>query len=320
MRAARVVAISNLARWVSALFVGLVVVAFTTNASAEVRLCLEVKTDRDDKVGFEKLVRSELGRHPSHRASAEGCESRLAVELFHLGATRYLTVRIDGEIPQRYPVASDPELLARLGDGISKALGNDPAYLSEDPERMSSGERAVRSVLIRGNNSYRLSLFETVARTDTGAAFAPGAAFELFRGADHFAVFARTALAGNPMAIHGSERALRLLGQVDAGVTYEASSRASTSGYAGLGAGLTLLKFEGRVDENDPSSVDRVNALGATLQVRLGVRFLRLYDFDCDAFLIGALPLFATKNPDALLFGEDGTYTPFLQAGVGFGF
>jgi hypothetical protein len=309
-----------LARSGAAFLVGSFALVWAATARAEVSLCLEVKSDRDDKAAFEKLVRSELGRHPSHRASASDCESRLLVELFHLGGTRYLTVRIDGEIPLRYPVAGDAELEARLVDGVSRALGNDPAYLTEDPERLSSGERAVRSVLVRGNNVYRLSLFETMARTDTGAAFAPGAAFELSRGADHFSVFARTAVAGNPTQISGSERALRLLGQVDAGVTYEASSRASTSGYAGLGAGLTLLRFEGRVEESDPSSVERVNALGATLEARAGVRFLRMYDFDCDAFLIAAFPLFATKNPDALLFGESGIYTPFLQLGLGVGF
>lgn len=293
---------------------------FALGARAEVALCLEVNGDRDDKPGFEKLVRSELGRHPSHRLSASDCESRLSVELFRLAGTRYLTLRIDGEIPVRYPVANDADLEARLSEGISKVLGNDPAYLVEDPSRLSSGERAVRSVLVRGNNSYRLSLFETVARTDTGAAFAPGAAFELARGADHFAVFARTALAGNPAQIHGSERALRLLGQVNAGVIYEASTRAATSAYGGLGAGLTLLRFEGRVEPSDPDSLDRVDVLGATVEARVGVRFLRLYDFDCDAFLIAALPLFATKNPDALLFGEDGAYTPFAQIGLGVGF
>jgi hypothetical protein len=307
-------------RWAAALLVAFAVLAKAETARAEVLICLDVKSDRDDQAAFEKLVRSELARHPSHRASASGCESRLSVELFHLGNTRYLTVRIDGEIPMRYPVASDAELENRLGDGVSRALGNDPAYLAENPERMSGGERALRSVLVRGNNTFRLSLFQTVARTDTGAAFAPGLAFELSRGADHFAVFARTAVAGNLSAIHGSERALRLLGQVDAGVTYEASARAATSGYLGLGAGLTLLRFEGRVDENDPDSLDRVDVAGATLEARFGVRFFRMYDFDCDAFLITALPLFATKNPDALLFGESGIYTPFVQLGLGVGF
>lgn len=307
-------------RWAAGLCAALATSMFAPGVQAAVALCLEVKSDRGHESGFDKLVRSELGRHPSHRLSASDCESRLLVELFQLGGSRYLTLRIDGEIPLRYAVASDAELELRLAEGVSKVLGSDPAYLVEDPSRLSGTERAVRSVLVRGNNSYRLSLFETVARTDTGAAFAPGAAFELSRGADHFAIFARTALAGNPARIHGSERALRLLGQVNAGVTYEASARAATSAYGGLGAGLTLLRFEGRVEASDPDSLDRVDALGATLEARVGVRFLRLYDFDCDAFLIAALPLFATKNPDALLFGEDGAYTPFVQLGLGVGF
>jgi hypothetical protein len=315
VRSARVLALA-----LRALAVCLVSCLYCAPALAEVALCLEVKSDRDDGPAFEKLVRSELGRHRSHRLSASACDSRLSAELFHLGGTRYLTVRVEGEIPIRYQVSSDAELDARLVDAVSRALGNDPAYLAEDPSRLSAGERALRSVLVRGQNSYRLALFETVVRTDTGAAFAPGAAFELFRGADRFAVFARAALGGDLTRIHGSERALRLLTQVNAGLTYDASARAPTSAYAGLGAGLTLLRFEGRVDAENPDSVDRVNALGATLELRGGVRFLRLYDFECDAFLIAALPLFATKNPDSLLFGEKGIYTPFLQVGLGVGF
>ena len=306
--------------WLHALALCMLCCLYAAPAMAEVSLCLDVKSDRDDGPGFEKLVRSELGRHPSHRLSASTCDSRLSAELFHLGGTRYLTVRVDGEIPLRYPVASDTELEARLVDAVSRALGNDPAYLAEDPGRLSAGERALRSVLVRGQNSYRLALFETVVRTDTGAAFAPGAAFELWRGADRFGVFARAAMGGDLTRIHGSERALRLLGQVNAGLTYEAAARAATSAYAGLGAGLTLLRFEGRVDADSADSLDRVNALGATLEIRGGVRFFRLYDFDCDAFMIAALPLFATKNPDALLFGEKGIYTPFLQLGLGVGF
>ncbi len=291
-------------------------------AAATVSLCLTVKDENGAELAaFEKLVRSEVGRHPSHAlATGTNCDSRLLIELFRLGDSRYLTLRIDAEIPVRYAVGSDAELEARLVDGVSRTLASDPSYLLEDPSRLSSGERALRSILVRGNNSYRLALFETLARTDTGAAFAPGAAFELMRGADHFSVLARFAVASQPGAVVGSERALRLLGQVSAGVLYEASRRASTSGYAGLGVGVSLLRFEGRVDAADPHTLDSVSSVGATLEARLGVRFLRLYDFDCDAFVIGALPLFATKNPDALLFGEKGVYTPFVQAGLGIGF
>lgn len=289
-------------------------------ARAEVRLCLEVKSDRDDRAAFEKLVRSEIARHTSHRLSDGACESRLLAELFYVGGVRYLTLRIDSEIPVRYTLKDDGELEPRLADGLGRVLGSDPSYVAQDPARLTTPERAARSVLIRGNNSYRLALLETVVRTDTGAAFAPGLAFELTRGADHFAVFARAALSGLPGEVRGDDRALRLLGQVEAGLNYETSARAATSAYFGAGAGVGFLRFEGRVDPADEASLEDVNAIGATLQARAGLRLFRTYDFDCDVFAIGALPLFASKNPDGLLFGEDGVYTPFVQLGLGVGF
>jgi hypothetical protein len=292
---------------------------FPTAARAEVSLCLQVKSDADDARGFDKLVRSEIARHPSHRLRAD-CESRLSAELFHLGATRYLTVRIDGEIPVRYAIADDAALELRLSDAISRVLRSDPAYLVEDPSRLSGTERLARSVLVRGHNRYRLALFETIVRTDTGSAFAPGFALEFARGADHVQVSARAGLAGSWSGVAGGERALRLLADFDVGFNYELSPRADTSAYAGLAAGLAMLRFEGRVEPGDATTLDRMSAIGGLLEFRVGARFFRLYDFDCDVFAIGALPLFATKDPDAQLFGDSGIYTPFAELGLAVGF
>ncbi|MFZ5895739.1 MAG: hypothetical protein ACOY0T_32075 [Myxococcota bacterium] len=284
-------------------------------------LCLEVKTDVvANQAGFEKLVRSELARHPSHHVVEASCDSRLLVELFELGKSRFLTVRIDGEIPLRYTLSSERELEVRLAEGISRVLRNDPAYLAEAPTRLSSGERAVRAVLVHGVNNYRLAFFEAIARTDTGMAFAPGVGFELARSGGHFGIFVRTALAYSPPGVRGDQRSLNLLGQAEAGLTYEWWPRRGWTPYAGLSAGALALRFEGRVDPRDPNSQDGVMTTGAMLGARVGVRLLRLYDFDCDAFATLVAPLFATRNPDAELFGERGVYTPLAQLGLGVGF
>jgi hypothetical protein len=301
-------------------FAAAIALAWAGSARAAVSLCLEVKAAPSEVAAFDKLVRSELMRHPSHVLSNTACDSRLLVELFQLGKSRFLTVRIDGEIPLRYSLATEQELETRLTEGVSRVLGNDPAYLAEDPSRLSSGERAVRAVLVHGSNNYRLAFFETLARTDTGVAFAPGLAFELARGAGHFSIFARVGVAYSPRAVRGEERSLNLLGQGEAGVLYEWSPRASTSVYAGASAGALVLRFEGLVDPQDARSLDSVATTGAMLSLRAGVRFLRIYDFDCDVFGAVVAPLFATRNPDAELFGEKGTYTPLAQLGLGVGF
>ena len=305
-------------RWLRLLLCCFAVVLGAAPARAAVGLCLAVRSEGEQRAGFEELVRSEVARHRSHELSAR-CETRLLVELFHVASTRYLKVRVDGEIPIRNAVNEDAALEARLKDAISRALHSDPAYLAEDPSRLSSGERTLNS-LVHGHNSYRISLFEAVVRTDTGGAFAPGVGFELARGANQVQVWARSSLAGSWSGVAGSQRALRLLGGLDAGLNYELSPRAAASGYAGLGAGLVVLRFEGRLDPEDAATLDRLNTVGAVLELRLGARFFRLYDFDCDVFALGALPLFATKNPDAQLFGDGGVYTPFAQLGVAVGF
>lgn len=289
-------------------------------ARAAVALCVDVKAGLAEQAGFEKLLRSELGRHPSHRVVATGCDSHLQAELFWLGKARYLTLRIDQEVPLRYALQSERDLDARLAEGVSRVLNSDPAYLAEDPSRLSAGERATRAVLVHGSNSYRLAFFEAAARTDTGLAFAPGLGFEVARGSGHYAVFARTAVAYNFPRVRDDQRALNVLGQAEVGALYELSPRAPTSAYVGLGAGALVLRFAGRVDPAEPKSIDNVTTTGAMLSARIGVRFLRIYDFDLDAFAAFVAPLFASKNPDSELFGAGGAYTPIAQFGLGVGF
>lgn len=302
------------------LVVALACLFAATQAHASVTLCVQIEAAAPERAGLDKLVRSELGRHPSHRLSQADCDSHLAVELFWLGKTRYLTLRIDQEVPLRYSLPNDRELEVRLAEGISRVLNSDPAYLAEDPSRLSAGERALRAVLVHGRNSYRLAFFEGVARTDTGFAFAPGLAFEVARGAGHYAVFARTALGYNSPRVRGDERALNVLGQAEVGAIYEFSPRAATSGYVGLSGGALLLRFAGRLDPNDATSAERFTTTGAMLSARAGVRLLRMYDFDCDVFATFVAPLFASKNPDSKLFGEGGVYTPLAQLGLAVGF
>ncbi|MGC4092958.1 MAG: hypothetical protein QM756_34745 [Polyangiaceae bacterium] len=55
---------------------------WSLGAHAAVSTCLDVQAEPSDLAGFEKLVRSELARHPSHTLTTKDCDSRLSVELF----------------------------------------------------------------------------------------------------------------------------------------------------------------------------------------------------------------------------------------------
>jgi hypothetical protein len=300
--------------------IGVTSLLFGGDALAAVKLCVTVHADAADQVGFEKLVRSEVGKHPSHQIVEKDCESNLIVESFMTAGSRFLTVQLDGEVPERATIAKSEELPGKLADSVSLVLGNDPMHLAEDPAQFGGMQRAAHSVLVRGLNTYRLELFETMMRTDKNIAFAPGFALGMARGADQWQVHARLHLSGWPQAVEEQGRALRVSAGMDVGALYETSRKAMTSAYFGAGAGLVLLRLEGLVDPKNPSTAQAVDDIGATLNLRAGVRFLRFFDFDADAFVQANFPLFATHETDDPLFGEKGVYTPYLQVGVGVGF
>ena len=287
-------------------------------AFASVPLCLRVTDSTNPTSGLEKLTRSEVSKHPSHTLVDDHCASRLVVELFNTGSVRYLSIGIEGEVPTRYALDQDKDIERRLTEGISISLGNDPEHLMANGEG-SGLERMRQSILEKGKNTYRIEAFETWARTDSGSAFAPGIGFGVHRGADHWQVYARTYFSYSPSSVAKSDRVLRLSSGLDLGLNYEFSRRALTSPYVGAGVGVGFLRFEGLDRASDPTSGDHVETLGVLSNVRVGVRTLRFFDFDADVFVAGYLPLFKTQRIDSDLFGENGTYTPFLQLGVGVG-
>lgn len=293
---------------------------FVRVAEATVELCVDTRTEAADSEGWRKLVLSEVQRHPSHRVADSNCQSRLVVELFSASGARYLTVQLDGEVPDRANITKDSEIAPRLSESIAQVLGNDPMHLSEDPSKWSAMERASRNVMMRGMNTYRLELFEVMARTDHNLTFAPGIGIGFARGAGQWQVSARLHLAGDTSGISGQERALRLSTGMDLGIIWEASRRATTSGYLGAGAGLSVVRFAGLLDPNDKNTMTDVHRWLPVVNLRAGLRFLRIYDFDADAFVQASLPVLPTRQIDDLMWGDDGIWTPMLEVGVGVGF
>lgn len=303
-----------------ALCAWVILLAAANSAHGAVRLCVETRTEVKEAAGFKQLVLSEVARHPSHRVVDVDCQSRLVVEAFSVANTRYLTVQLDGEVPDRTVIGNASELGLRLSESVSQVLGNDPLHLAEDPSRLSSAERASRSVLVRGTNTYRLELFEVMARTDHNLAFAPGIGLGFARGADQWQILARLHLAGTPEGITGHQRALRLDTGMDLGILWEASRRAATSGYLGAMVGLSVMRFAGRINPGDETTMTDIHRWLPRLGVRAGVRFLRFFDFDADAFLQVDAPILPIHQVDDEDWGMNGTWTPSLQLGVAVGF
>ncbi len=286
------------------------------NARAATRLCVKVAADAQDKDGLHKLILDELAHHPSHQVVTEDCQSLLSVDLFELRNKRYLTTRINREVPVRYDIGDASELGEKVSQAIAQVLSHDPVYLADDITHYSAIRRAAYSILKRGHNIWRLELFQGIGNGGDNVAFAPGAAVSVTRGADNWQVYTRVFFAGWPGAAHGSDTVLQVAVGADIGLTYEFSARSNFSFYVSAGLGLEYLRYEGRLNPDDPNSLDQRNDFGPTFSVRLGMRMFRIYDFDCDLFVTGYLPMFPA-DADTLL-GR--FYSPTMQAGLGVGF
>jgi len=288
--------------------------------TAAIATCLAVEAD-DPKAapGFEKLVRVELARHPSHAHAKSDCRASLVVQLFRVGGTQQLTMRLDENVPIRFTIGKGDSLPSRVSEAMSLVLGNDPVTLAEDVTKLSAIERASHAMAVQGVNIWRFELFEAMYRTGSGAAFAPGGAFGVTRGAGHWQVLGRLYFAGWPNDPEEDRPVLKVAAGADVGITYELSALASATGYFSFGLGLQFMRFECRAAELD-GEVDTLDEFAPHAFGRIGVRMFRLYDFDFDVFAAGYLPMKATRQDGSTVFPEEGRYTMSAQLGVGVGF
>lgn len=285
----------------------------------QVALCVDVRADQNELAAFRKLVLEEVGHHPGHRVAPDDCRAHLAVELLTVSGRRHLTARVDEEIPVRYEVDDPKDLSRRLTDAIALALHNDPVYLAESLEHQTAFLRFGESIR-KGHNLWRVEAFQAIASGDGNVAQAPGLAVAMTRGSGHWQVGARIYGGGWPTSAALGRNELRVMTGFDAGLTWEASEKASASFYGSAGAGLQYLRFEGRFDQGGQTVRDHVDQIGLALWMRAGVRFFRWNDFDLDVWVAGYLPCFKTHDPDSDLFGGKGAYTPMAQIGLGVGF
>lgn len=290
------------------ILLGFLVGHLPDQARSATKLCVEVRSEEKEVKNLRKLVLDELAHHPTHIRVDQVCDSVLKVEMFTVKGVHYLTARINQEVPVRHAFKDLEELDEKLSDALRQVLAHDPVYLADDITHYSAIKRAAHSILKRGNNIWRVEMFQGIARGGSNAAFSPGAAVTITRGADHWQVFTRIYFGGWPGEIADGQTVLRVNTGADAGLTYEFSRLGNTSLYASLGAGLHYLRYE--------DSIDVRNDFGPTLHARVGIRFLRIHDFDCDLFVAGYLPLHGADVDTRL----DDFYPLGLQAGLGVGF
>ena len=302
---------------ISAAVMVLTMLSAESGSAAPIPLCVRVDAAGKEVEGLRKLVQAELGHHRrTHQPVASGCEATLEVGLFVVDGVRHLTVRLGDQVPVRHTYGDRSELTRKLSEAVAIVLHHDPEYLRRDISRYSATQRALHSILRRGHNRFALELFQVVARSGEGAVTVPAGALAFHRGSEHWQVFSRVYFGGSLSGVVEGRR-LGVFSGADVGLTYELSARADTSFYVSVGAGIQLLGFEGRLQVDDPDSLETVIKVGGTLSGRVGVRMFRASDFDLDIFGAGYVPMFTTRDPDSSLMD---VFTPSVLVGVGVGF
>jgi hypothetical protein len=281
-------------------------------------ICLAVSADgTKDAASFRKLVNTELGRHPKFRIVEKSCDGTLAIDLLVVEKRQYLTVRMDNDIPYRYPLNLDDNLADKLNEGISTVLSNDPEVLLQNIDSYSKGQRMLRPLVSSAENIWAFELYESLVRTGKSESdLVPGFAFFAGRNAGHWTAFLRLHLSGFPKEPASKKAALQVDAGFSLGVNYEFLERRNTSPYIGFGLQLKYFRMAAMTADKGADNLDEVMPI---IFGRIGVRFFRIYAMHCDIFLSGELPILPTGSEETYMFTKK-RYTPFAHLGMAVGF
>jgi len=281
-------------------------------AAAQLRTCVRVDAGKGDGEALARLVKTEIDRHPTHRAAVTDCQSELVVELIDLDQNeKWVTGRINAQVPHREKIGADGLALAvqRL---LTVVLHNDPLVL-QGPESNTWLRRQGRALERRSAMHYGAEVYETGLRLDSSFDTLPGLAIVVRREVSALHVGARLGGAFNP----GSEPdRLRLRAQVDAQIegAFYLTPVENTSLFASALVGLVYYRFTGPATLDGPGATGTATSSGLTLGVRAGVETLRTANVRLLAFLQVAAPAFISSDPD---HGVIDQWVPSATIGAG---
>ena len=167
-------------------------------ARAQLRTCVEVAAAPAETDALTRLIKSEIDRHPTHRAASSDCESTLTVEVIDLGPSggKWITGRLNTQVPYRERVGADG-LAPAVERLLTVLLHNDPLIL-RGPESQGWLVKQERAFALHSTTHYGLEAYELAAPVGGGLATLPGVALSLRREIDQVAIGVRLAGAFNP--------------------------------------------------------------------------------------------------------------------------
>ncbi len=275
----------------------LVLLAAPAASAQGVPTCVQVRATalpRAERQALEQLVRNEVLRHRTHQPVAHNCATHLRVELLELDGRRYLTGRVDLQVPVRVEV--DEGLEAAVVELLRIVLGNDPVAL-EDPEVLEGFGGAMRR-LRRGYSLWQVELRQALGMLQ-GRPFAlSGLSLGFRREVHRFALEARLAATVRTGKSSGTRTRPVAFFEASVGGRWFVAPWADTSLYAGASVGLVHHWLRGPLASR-PELIDTVHVTGLAAGVRLGLEVLRTTTHRLDLFAEASLPAFVTADETA---------------------
>jgi hypothetical protein len=285
-------------------------------AQGMVSTCVKVVAERDDVRDLERLVKSEVARHPTHVVSDGECRAHLEVELIEVKEGRFLTGRIGSQVPHRVRIEGKDGLTAALDELLRVVLHNDPVLL-EGPRRQSWLSGSVDQLRKKGQNLYGAEVFEWAAVVGGKATQMPGFALRLRRevGAWHVGIRLAGALWPQPMRPSELEPALHVAAHAE--VATFSSALSDVSAYASAMVGVEHQRFRGPAPLLGDGAYGTASDTGLSLGLRGGVELLRTTDVRFDLFVQALFPVFLTKDDDGGVMRQ---WVPSAMVGGGIAF
>lgn len=275
------------------------------------KTCVEIANGGADAEALERLVRSEIDRHTTHRAATSDCTSYVRIERLDIGAASYLTGRINTSVPHREAIVEDN--IARAVERMLRVLlNNDPKRL-RGPRRLDAIRRQL-SALKAGRMVYGVEAFQLLALVDGSSQSVAGVAINVRREVDAWQLGGRIHYAGR-LGAGGAD--LTLVGHlaVQLQVAWFTHPHSDTSLYFGALAGLDHQRYDGPsgVDGGPSSTSASLFGLGG----RLGVEFFRATASRVDLFAQVVAPTGSSTDEDDLVIDA---WVPSATMGLGVAF
>ena len=283
----------------------------TAAARAELATCVEVAAPAGEDEAVGRLIRSEIDRHPTHRAATKDCQTFRSIEVIDLKKEKWITGRVDSAVPHREPIGSDG-VAAAIERLLTVVLHNDPLVL-RGPESQTWLAQQKRQLERRSLTHFGLEVFELGSLLGTDLATIPGVALSVRREVSALYVGARVGGALSPIR---RPDALRLRAEVDAQVELAlyAAPSADISLFAGALLGLVYQRFEGPAPFDGADATGAAVNTGMSIALRAGVEALRTSNVRAMAFLMLQAPAFVSRDPD---HGVVDAWVPSASLGAG---